>query len=569
MIYNTINYNLANETSQLNNKTMKLDLNENYIGPSTSALKAIKNFNISDISHYPNYDDLMSLISKIHSLDINQILLTNGVDDAFSLIFKTYSSRINSIATVVPNCGRFDTHSQIINAQLIEVPYQEKWIYPESSIVDALNNGADCLVITSPNNPTGDVISRDSLCNILDNFSEKLVVIDETYSNFSSYSNLDLIKKYSNLIIIKSLSIDYALAGLRIGYIVSQKETVSEIKKYTLPNNVNSLAVLGAIASLRDTEYMRYVKEEISDARVFLTEEFKKKKFTVYPSEGNFLLVNCGHKFKFVTKTLTSNNVQIKTFPDVFELKNCIRITIPTLSASMRLLDLLHPADALIFEIDDVLFDISNSVIEAIALTCEHFTGKRPDFDEIYDLRQSCDICDNAQISKYIIDKSGFNFSFDKISEVYQKIYWNDGQGLINNEVLCINIDILRDLSSKYKLNILSNRCANETQYILEKYGIKDFFDIVLTNEIVSDDIPEKIVLSLNYIKSMILSRKMICFSSNPAYINTIIENGIDCVGVLNSLINLDLQAKTLLDSGAQSVIKNINELPLYLEDNN
>ena len=140
-------------------------------------------------------------------------------------------------------------YSKINGLVYNEIPYSNKWEFPVEEFIKNIDS-SDFVHLTTPNSPTGEVIGQDVILEIIKKAGDKAVLIDETYGNYSGVTNLDLIKEKENIFIVRSFSKDFALAGLRLGYIISTAENIKELRKYLSPYNVSNLTVKAGIAAL-------------------------------------------------------------------------------------------------------------------------------------------------------------------------------------------------------------------------------------------------------------------------------------------------------------------------------
>lgn len=561
-IKNLDTYSIA---SYPENWDMKLDSNENYIGPSTSVLNAIKNTISEDISHYPCYGELLDLISAKKNVDKDEIIITNGADEALSAIINTYVTTKDKVISVTPSFVMPKIYSHAQGAQYIEIEYKEKWIYPYDDVVKAIDDKTKLVILTTPNNPTGDIIPLEQITQLLEMYPDVGFIIDETYSNYAGISYDCLVKYYANAIVVKSMSKDYGLAGLRIGYITSQRENIENIQKVLSPYNVNSIAVIAAICSLNDENYLAYVKNEINESKVYLSIELEKLGFNIYESYANFILVDFLDKTEMVYEKLLANKIIVKRF-NTDLLKTCLRITVPTNTAAKRIVSCLKSKDTIVFDMDGVLIDVSQSYFAAIKYTYNYFTGKNISDTEIHDARKLGGLNNDWDITKYLIDKSGFKFPYEKIVEVFQKQYWDDGNGSINSEDLIINPDILKQLSLKYNLAVFTGRPDAEAKYTLSKFGIMKYFDKIVTMDDVGVDKQKPNTEGLKQIALSLFTDFLIYFGDTVDDVSCACSYGAKAIGVLPPSDKSESLKEILYANGAKKVVNNINELYEVLE---
>lgn len=189
---------------------MKLDMNENILGPSPKVIEAIKNITRKEIKFYPALGELITILAKANNVEKDMILPTNGADEAISYIFDTFVTHNDTVITVKPTFSMPKVYAVASGCNYKEISYQEKWVFPVDEFIKNIDDKTKLIIITTPNSPTGDAISRNSLIKILDYAKNSIVLIDETYSSFAKEHFHELIKEYPNVIICRSFSKDYA-----------------------------------------------------------------------------------------------------------------------------------------------------------------------------------------------------------------------------------------------------------------------------------------------------------------------------------------------------------------------
>lgn len=547
---------------------MKLDSNENYIGPSTAVMRALKEITPEDISHYPCYGKLYEILAEINKLDLNQLVITNGADEALSAVLNTYISKNDIVLNVSPSFVMPKIYSNIIGANYIEIPYEIRWEYPYKSVIAAIEQyRPKLLIITTPNNPTGDIVNRAYIEELLNKYPDMLFLVDETYANFAGISNIDLINNYDNIIIVKSLSKDNALAGLRLGYVASDSKNISFIKRVLSPYNVNVAAVTAAVACLSDSRYFEYVSKEIQKSKEYIISELEKLSAIVYKSYANFILVDFGSRSELVYNMLKANKIAVKSFSQPAELKNCLRITLPTYTAAQRLIAKIKTKITIVFDMDGVLVDVSKSYHESIKYTYNYFTGKHITDEQIFDAKKRGGLNNDWDLTSYLIKQSGFDFDYNKIVDVFQSQYWNDGRGSINKEILLIDTDMLEKLSKKYNLAVFTGRPRQEAIFTLSKFNIKQYFSKIVTMDDLPFDKQKPNNDGLLLIKDSFVTDFLIYFGDTVDDAKCASSfAGAYGVGVLPPNNKSPELKDLLLKSGAKSVINNINELNTVLE---
>ncbi len=546
---------------------VKIDSNENNYGPSPKVLKALSSCSKKDISFYPFYGGLSQKIADYNNCSIDNIKVTNGADEAVQSIIQTYLENGSALLTLDVSFSMPGIYAQIQGGSVIKVPFKKKWIFPVQDFVKALcNKNIGIVYLASPNNPTGSTINEDDLVKILQSSKDKAVIIDETYANYQGNSCVNYIKNYDNLFIVRSFSKDFALAGMRLGCIISSAENIQNLKKVVSPFSVNALAVKAGIAALDDIEYFEQIKSEIIESKRELKSYFENLGAVVYNSEANFLLADFKNKADYVYKKLKQQNIIVKSFKNQSVLENHLRITIPDRKGLEKIKNALNKKTMLVFDMDGVLIDSSGSYRTAVQKTFEKYSGRQISPEDIQKVKNQGGFNNDWNLTRYLLNKSGFNISRKDITDTFQSIYWAEGRGLINNETILFNTELLSELSKNYNLAIYTGRPYYEAIYTLKKFNIADLFSVIKTLDDVPENMEKPDPYGLNLIKEQTISDTYYYFGDTTDDIKAAKSAGYKAVGVLppkdksNELLNL------MEITGADFVIKSVNDIKTVLE---
>lgn len=546
---------------------MKLDTNENILGPSPKAIEVLNTITEEDIKFYPAYGELISEIANYNNISTDFIHPTNGCDEAINYIFDAYIGEGDEILTVKPSFAMPKIYAQSIGCKYKEIDYEVKWEFPVDTFIKNISSATKMIIITTPNNPTGDVISRDNLIKILDNSKHCIVLIDETYTHYTNETFVDIVKDYDNVIITKSMSKDFALAGLRLGYIIAQPYIINEIKKIICPYSVNSVAVKLGIASLKDKEYFNKVKEEVNQSRQLLSEGLKPFAVKVYEGYANFIIADFGEKADFYYTRLLNNGIKIKNFSKNSELSGFLRISVPSIEQTKQILNIFNKnRPLLVFDIDGVIVDTRQSYRLAIKETYEYFSHNVIDFDKIQKAKNQGGLNNDWDLTEFLLKEDGLNIDKSTIINKFQEFYLgNDFNGLILNEDILINPDCFKKLSEKYDLAIFTGRPRQEAEFVLKRWNIDKFFSTMIS----MDDIPlekgKPDSFGLEVIKKQTSNDEIYYFGDTPDDIISAVGAGVKGIGILPPQDKSESLIKKMQDKGAYNVLKNTTDIIDFL----
>ena len=295
---------------------LRLDFNENTLGPSPKVVEAIQAIPPEHYAIYPEYDGLReavvaSLGSAGRHLSAAQIGLFNGVDGALHAIFHAYGRPGDRLLTTSPTFGYYAPCARMQGMTIEAIPYHLPCFgFPLEEIRAALAGGSGSpgaprlLVICNPNNPTGTRLAPARILDLAAAAPETLVVVDELYEAFSGDSVLPLLEEraaaagwsdafshHPNLLVLRSLSKTAGLAGLRIGFAIGHGDVVERLGRVTGPYDVNSFAVIAATAALADQPYVDACVEAVIEAKEWLAGELAKAGVRHHVDGGNYLLI--------------------------------------------------------------------------------------------------------------------------------------------------------------------------------------------------------------------------------------------------------------------------------------
>ena len=221
--------------------------------------------------------------------------------------------------------------TKAINAVAKEIP-AKNWGHDLQGFLTALSDKTKLIYIANPNNPTGNFLTSQEIEDFLAEVPQNvIVVLDEAYTEFTRseerVDSFSLLKKYSNLIVSRSLSKAYGLAGLRIGYAVSNPEIADLLNRVRQPFNCNSLALTAAVAVMNDDEFVEKVAEN-NRVEMRRYEEFCQHHQLEYiPSKGNFITIDFKQPAAPIYDALLHEGVIVRPIAG-YGMPNHLRISI-------------------------------------------------------------------------------------------------------------------------------------------------------------------------------------------------------------------------------------------------
>ncbi|HEY8911566.1 MAG TPA: histidinol-phosphate transaminase [Desulfosporosinus sp.] len=271
---------------------IKLDANENPFPWPAGMYESVYREKLA-FNRYPDGmgQDLKVAISAYSKTSPEGILVGNGSDELIQLILLTFGGSGQSLIIHPPTFGMYKISAQLTDTTVVEVPLLNGLdLDTDGMLKAALSPEAHVVIICNPNNPTGSLFPRDEILRLVRE-SGKIVVVDEAYAEFSDETLISEIGNYPNLVILRTFSKAFGMAGLRLGYLLGQPETIALINRVRPPFNVNSFSQKAGILALGYLgEYqaqIQVIKEETHKLHEGLSQI---PDVTVYPTKANFTL---------------------------------------------------------------------------------------------------------------------------------------------------------------------------------------------------------------------------------------------------------------------------------------
>ncbi len=324
---------------------IKLDLNENYGLFDKNFLNKFKKFDNFTLSSYPEYENLLKALSEYTKQPTKNITLTNGADQGIELILRLFFDKTDRVVMPSPVFSIYDHILSILNVKVFHISYKDKneyfdFPFEKTFAVLEKSNG---LILCNPNNPLGSSIKEEELSVLIKETNRLNIpcLIDEAYFEFYGETSANMIKKYKNVVIIRTFSKAFGLAGLRLGYILADKEIVKQILKLRGPWDVNHFAVFAGEAALGDKKYFSDKMKSFLKTKDSLKIFLQKNNIQVYGTGTNFLIIKIKDDKKLI-KQLKQKGILVTGLADYpFSstlLKNAVRVTIPSNTKDLRIL---------------------------------------------------------------------------------------------------------------------------------------------------------------------------------------------------------------------------------------
>jgi len=322
---------------------IKLASNENPLGPSPLAAKAIKAV-LHEIHCYPDGEcfELKKALSDFLDVPSDHLVFANGAEEIITLIAKAF---INEEDPCVVPRDIYDPYETVVRIMGGAVRYSDlkEFRIDLQDMLQKIDDNTKVVFICNPVNPTGTIVTRKAFEKFLEKIPEKtLVVLDEAYFDFVSSKDypdgIDYVRQGKNLIVLRTFSKVYGLGGLRIGYAVAEPELIFYLKQVKEPFNVNILAQVAAAAALKDLDHVKKTLDLITEEKDFFYKELNSMGVRFVPSEANFILIDVGMDSRVLFRRMLEKGI-ITRPGDIWNLPQFIRLTVGTREQNVRFLE--------------------------------------------------------------------------------------------------------------------------------------------------------------------------------------------------------------------------------------
>jgi histidinol-phosphate aminotransferase len=450
------------------------------------------------LNRYPDDTELRQELADKFGLALEEVAITAGADDALDRICRTLLEPGRNMVLPVPTFEMIERYVSLAGGSCKEVPWLDS-VFPLEDVLAAVDNFTVAICMVTPNNPTGSVASFADIQRISQAAPQCVLILDQAYAEFCSESFPDELWQIPNLIITRTFSKAWGLAGLRVGYALAAKPLIDALQAAGSPYSVSSLSLEIAQRQLQtDREAMlsRVVETEKIKARI--TQKLRQLDCDPKPSRANFVWAKVPDP-SWLRDGLAGLGIAVRAFGDRPHLTGSIRIGCPSSIADMdrleRSLDAVLKPQALLFDMDGVLADVSTSFRVAVEMTCLNF-GVVTNQQEIEKLKRRGGFNNDWVLTQAILQENGIEASIAEIRTLFDGHYKGQPDesnsasslGLRQRESLLVSREILAGFANRFKLAIVTGRPRCDAQYFLEQFSLLEFFSVVICLE----DAPSK-----------------------------------------------------------------------------
>ncbi|MDJ0318523.1 histidinol-phosphate transaminase [Arthrobacter antibioticus] len=326
-------------------ESFKLSSNENPLGPVPAVLEVLRG--TLDVHRYPDTSCtlLRNALSNFLDVPADDVVTGAGSLGALNQILAAFAGQNSdgSQDEVVYAWRSFEAYPICVGlagAKSVQVPVRADGSHDLDAMAAAVTKQTKVVLLCTPNNPTGPVLgSQESESFIQSIPSDVVIVIDEAYQEFvraeDALNGVDLYRKYPNVLVLRTFSKAHGLAGLRVGYSISQPSITGFLRSVATPFAVSGVAEQAAVASLENYDQVVERVQSLVDERTRVVAGLTDLGWDIPDAQGNFVWLNLGTNSQEFAALAQSHALSLRAFGD-----EGVRVTIGEAEANTRFLEI-------------------------------------------------------------------------------------------------------------------------------------------------------------------------------------------------------------------------------------
>lgn len=290
----------------------------------------------------PLANDLRDAIAVANGVERGNVLVGNGGDELLFNLALAWGGPGRTLLNVPPTFSVYAANARLTGTAVVDVPRRPDFTIDEEAVLARLAQGdVDFAIVTSPNNPTGDVAREEFLLKALDT-TDALILVDEAYCEFAGATMAPHLREHKNLAILRTFSKAYALAGVRLGYLLAHEDVLSEFLKVRQPYSVDAVSqIIGQTVVEHRALFEPGIAEIVAERDRMLAELRAWADVEAFDSQANYILVRM-EDAGAVWQELYERGVLVRDFSRSARLEGCLRITVGSKEENARLMRTLR-----------------------------------------------------------------------------------------------------------------------------------------------------------------------------------------------------------------------------------
>lgn len=429
---------------------------------------------------YPDARALTERLAAELCVSPDRVIVTAGGDDALDRACRAYLTPGRSIVLPVPTFEMIPRYARWAGAEVREVPWPGgDW--PIDAVLAAVTSDTTIVAVVSPNNPTGQVATAAMLRRLSAALPDVLLMVDLAYVEFADEDLTPVVAALPNAVAFRTLSKAWGLAGLRVGYAMGPAEAIAALRVAGNPYSVSgpSLHLAGSRLDHDQAASAAFIAR-VRDDRDALTEAMHALGLDAQRSQANFVFAR-SPRATWLREGLAGLGIGVRGWPGHPALGDAVRINVPGEAAATERLHaglraVLAP-EALLFDVDGVLVDVSGSYREAIRQTAAAF-GVTVTGEEITAAKSRGNANNDWVLTRALLAAHGVDAPLADVTEAFERLYQGHGgtPGLKLTERARFTRAELERLRARLPLALVTGRPRRDAMELLEREGWTDLF---------------------------------------------------------------------------------------------
>lgn len=325
---------------------LRLNANENFFVP-LDLLRALLKEIAEEIDPrmYPQDERHMleEALGGYLKVSPEQIVVGAGGDQLIELISYAFLKKGDEVLSVTPTFSIYGRVTRVMGVKYLSVPLRADFSLDVEKMLSSTSPRTKILFLCSPNNPTANLFEPEEVLRLIEGFGG-LVILDEAYAEFAQYSMTNLAEKFQNLVVLRTFSKAFGLAGLRLGYAVSNREMASTLNEgFQMPYPTSLVALKMGIKLLERLDIVNRTIVDLKKERNRLIKELNEiDGVEAFDSETNFVLIGLDRSSDEVYGRLLKRGVIVRNIGRVLSIKDCLRVAVAPPAMTDRFLEILR-----------------------------------------------------------------------------------------------------------------------------------------------------------------------------------------------------------------------------------
>lgn len=455
--------------------------------PPQAMIESIVEAGVSLARNYPKAGALEEMLAARLGVEAAQVLVTAGADDGLDRVCRAMLEPGRTMILPEPSFEMLGRYARLAGGEVVSVAWPGG-AFPVNDVLAAVDESTRVIVVVTPNNPTGAVAGAEDVQALSKAAPHAVVLVDHAYVEFSEHDLTAVALELPNVVVARTLSKAWGMAGLRVGYMAGSAEVIGWLRAVGQPYAVSGPSLVMAAYRLRDGQpeidaFVERIKSERADLEALLTQLGQKP----VKSHANFVYGRFDDAV-WVRDALAGLGIGIRAFAGRAGMEDALRITCPGTEAGFaRLrhgLETVFAPEAILFDMDGVIADVSRSYRQAIIETAKSF-GVEVTGEDIAAVKAQGNANNDWVVTQRMLAARGVDVSFEDVKQRFEDLYQGtDGvDGLCMTETMLCERALFERLSAKLPLAIVTGRPRSDAKKFLEQWGIAEFFQCVVCME--------------------------------------------------------------------------------------